>query len=192
MKMTLFTVIESVGTLTIQNQQVIKQVGIMTSKDALEAPDISQADAKLVENLYGGSFMSGMKNLYANTKSFAKKAVPYIKDGISLLEHESDFMKENPKLAKGLKTGAKIAATTLPMLLGLGYTKKQINEMAAAGYTDKDFKQLVKTMQGAPVGRGGNMLMGGGPVGGAGRIGFPTGGAMLPKTKLANRVRYEY
>ena len=170
MKMTLFTVIESVGTLTIQNQQVIKQVGIMTSKDALEAPDISQADAKLVENLYGGSFMSGMKNLYANTKSFAKKAVPYVKDGISLLEHVSDYMKENPKLAKGLKTGAKIAATTLPMLLGLGYTKKQINEMAAAGYTDKDFKQLVKTMQGAPVGRGGNMLMGGDPVGGAGRI----------------------
>lgn len=190
MDVELYTLIESVGTLTIQNQQVIKQVGILTSRDAIDAPDASQGEAKIVESLYGGSFMSGMKNLYANTKSFAKKASPYIKEGLSILQDPSDFIEKNPKLIKGVKTGAKVAAHLLP-LIGLGYTQKQLREMQAAGYTKKDFQNLARTMQGAPVGRGGNML-GGNPVGGAGRIGFPTGGAMIGKDKLMNRVQYNY
>lgn len=189
---TLYTIIESVGTLTIQNQQVIKQVGILTSKDAIDAPDASQAEARLVESMYGGSFMSGMKNLYANTKSFAKKHAPKVERGLEILGDIPAYLDANPKLKKGLSTGAKVAASVLPMLLGLGYTKKQIEDMAAAGYKKKDFENLIRTMQGAPVGRGGNMLLGGNPVGGKGIVGFPTGGAMMGKSKLMNRVKYEY
>lgn len=171
MNMQMFTIFESVGIMSIQDQKIIKQIGILSPNDVIDSDEIAQGDAKVIEAIHGGNFLTGVKNLYSSTRNFAKKAK----------DRGQKFAAENPELMNAAKTVGKMALKGAPLLLGLGYTEAQLKKMRAAGYTDKDFLKLAKTLNNGPVGRGGNALVGGNPV----------GGAMMSKKKLASRA-YDY
>jgi hypothetical protein len=170
MELELYTVVDSVGTFTIQNQQVVKQVGIVTSKDVIDADDVKQASSEDIERMSGASFMTGVKNLYTKVKDVGKKVAPVLEKAAPIIGKAADYLDEHPKLQKGLKIAAKGAAAVAPILLAAGYTPAQLREMEAAGYTESDFKKMAKRIGGNAV--GGNMV----------------GGAYLPKKKLMNRA----
>lgn len=171
MKMQMFTIFESVGILSVQDQKIIKQIGILSPNDVVDSDEIAQGDAKVIEAIHGGNFLTGVKNLYSSARNFAKKAK----------DKGQKFAAENPEFMNAAKTVGKMALKGAPLLLGLGYTEAQLKKMRAAGYTDADFLKLAKTLNNGPVGRGGNALVGGNPV----------GGAMMSKKKLASRA-YDY
>ena len=156
----LYTVIDYAGIYTIKDQQIVRQLGIVRTSDVLEAEEYAEMDSEYLEKLYGGSFMSGLKNVYTKAQSlkpYAKKAVQFGKDLAPIFETIA------PRIGPGLNKGLDFAAE----LLGMGYTKAQIKKMKGMGYTNKDFKKLI----------GGNAV-GGNAV----------GGKLMPKEKMMARI----
>ena len=153
--------VDSVGTYTIANNgSIIKNVGVVSVQDTLTAAEeFKEADYDILEKLYGGSFMSGMKNLYSKAASFK----PYVKKGSKIAKKLADPIGEfAPRLGNALKTGSDI----IDLLIGKGYTKAQAKNMAL-NYSPKELKKICA---GNVV--GGNMVA----------------GTLLPKKKLASRA----
>lgn len=59
---------------------MIKQAATVSSGDTLDAEHIDkEADFDVLEKLYGGNFMSGMKNIYNKLPSYARKGAKIAK-----------------------------------------------------------------------------------------------------------------
>ena len=102
----------------------------------LSAGDFTEIDSEYLERLYGGDFMTGLKNVYSKAQSlkpYAKKAVRLGKDLKPVVNTIAP--RAGPAYEKGLDFVSE--------LLGMGYTKKQIKEMEKSGYTKKDYKNLL-------------------------------------------------
>ena len=115
--------IDSAGTFTISNGQVVKQLGIVSSSDVLEAEEYKEVDGEYLEKLYGGNFMTRLKNVYSKIKPFAKKGSKIAKD---LADPIGAF---EPRVGKALETGSDV----VDLLLGEGYSKADINRMKRLG-----------------------------------------------------------
>ena len=68
---------DSAGLFTISNSQVVKQLGVVSSSDVLEASEYNEIDAEFVEKMYGGNFLSGLKHVFSK----AQKLKPYARKG---------------------------------------------------------------------------------------------------------------
>lgn len=181
-KLTLYTVVDYAGIITLSNQQIVKQIGIVTPKDVLDSEEVKEGDASEIEKITGASMMTGIKSLYSNVRNVAKKAAPYIERALPVVDKAADYLNEHPKLQSAIKTGVKGLATVAPLLLAAGYTHGDIKKMCAQGYKKKDFERLLASHR-----KGGNM------VGGDYRniIGLPSGGAALSRSNLMRRAANE-
>ena len=154
------------GILTVSASQAMQQMGIVTPDDVLQAEDYKEMSSEFLERMYGGNFMSGLRNVYSKAltlKPYAKKAVKFgqmIAPVVGTLA---------PRVAPIYNKSLDLASD----LLGNGYTKKQIADMKANGWTDAHFRKLLK---------------GGNPVGGNMVGGNPVGGKCIPKSKLKQRI----
>ena len=152
--------VDYAGVYSIQDTRIVRQVGIVTANDVLTASEFTEMDSEYLEKLYGGDFMSGLKNVYSKAQSlkpYAKKAVRFGREIAPIVETIAP--RFTPALFKGLDFADE--------LLGMGYTKAQIAQMKKMGYTKKDYKNMIA----------GNMV--------AGNI---VGGKMYPKDKMMKRI----
>ena len=159
-KYDLYTVIDYAGIYTIQDQQIVRQLGIVRTSDVLEADEYNEMDGEYLERLYGGNFMTGLKNVYTKAqklKPYAQKAVRFGRDLAPIVE--TLIPRARPALDKGLDFAAE--------LLGMGYSKAEIAKLKKMGYTMRDLQML----------QGGNVV--GGNV---------VGGALHPKDKMMKRI----
>lgn len=145
----LITLVDSAGTFTISNGQVIKQLGVVSSSDVLQSEEMKEMDQNYLEKLYGGNFMSGLKNVYSK----AQKLKPMARKGSKIAKELADPVGSFlPRVGKGMRTGADV----VDMLIGEGYSRKDIQKMKRLGYTNKDLEQIAGNLVG-----GGNSLAGG-------------------------------
>jgi hypothetical protein len=132
----LVTLVDYTGVFNIIDQQINKQIGIITPQDVLQADEYNEIDGEEMEKLHGGSFMDEMKTVYSK----AKKLKPYAKKAVKAAEMlEPAISTLAPRAAPGLKKGLSIA----DKLLGMGYTQREINAMKASGYTNRDFQNVI-------------------------------------------------
>ena len=94
--------------------------------------------------MYGGSFISGFKNVFNK----AQKLRPYAKQAIKLGKELAPVVntiapRAGPAWSKGIDFADE--------LLGEGYTKKELVFMKKAGYKKRDFRELLE---------GGNLVAG--------------------------------
>ena len=94
--------------------------------------------------MYGGSFISGFKNVFNK----AQKLRPYTKQAIKLGKELAPVVntiapRAGPAWSKGIDFADE--------LLGEGYTKKELMDMKKAGYKKRDFRELLE---------GGNLVAG--------------------------------
>ena len=160
--MDLNIVFDMAGILTLSVSQALTQMGIVTPDDVLGAEDFKEMSSEYLERVYGGSFLTGLKNVYTKAqmlKPYAKKAVKFGQMIAPVVETMAP--RVGPLYNKSLDLASE--------LLGNGYSKKQIAEMRAMGWTDAHFKKLLKG--------GGNMV-----------AGNAVGGKCIPKSKLKQRI----
>jgi hypothetical protein len=179
-KLTVYTVIDYAGIITLSNQQLVKQIGIVTPRDVLDSDEVKEGDASEIEKLSGSSMMTGIKSLYSNVRNVAKKAAPYIEKALPVVDKAADYLQEHPKLKTAIKTGVKGLAAVTPLLLAAGYSHKDIQRMHAQGYRKKDFMALVNKRGGVAVGGDYRNI-----------VGLPTGGAALSRSNLMRRAANE-
>lgn len=63
----LYVVVVSEGTFTIQNNNAIAQIGVLSKQDVLNSAKSAQISYNMIKDAYGGDFLSGLKE-------FGKKA----------------------------------------------------------------------------------------------------------------------
>ncbi len=68
----LYVVVVSEGTFTIQNNNAIAQIGVLSKNDVLNSAKSGQISYNMIKDAYGGDFLSGMKE-------FGKKALKGIR-----------------------------------------------------------------------------------------------------------------
>lgn len=142
----LFTIVDSAGCMTISNGNIVKQLGIISSQDVIDSEEFKEMDADYLEKLYGGNFLSGLKNVYTK----AQKLKPMARKGAKVAKELADPVGAfAPRVGKALRTGSDI----VEMLTGEGYSAADIKRMKRLGYTNADLKKMAK---------GGNLVGGAG------------------------------
>ena len=136
----LMTVIVKAGTVTITDGMVTTMTGIISNADVVKAQEAGEADLHHVEKMYGGSFMSGLRNVYSK----AQRLKPYAKSALSVAKTlapvlETIAPRTRPLLDKSLELAEH--------LLGQGYTKAEVKRMLKGGNV------------GGSVNVGGNMVL---------------------------------
>ena len=131
----MFTLVHSVGVYTITNGgQITKQAGVVAVSDTLDAETIEkEADFDVLEKLYGGSFMSGLKNIYSKLPSYARKGSKFAK-AIS-----EPLGVVAPRASSVLKSGADF----VDALVGQGYSKPQANKMIRE-YSPRELDKMIR------------------------------------------------
>ena len=99
---TLYTIIISEGTFTIQENRSIAQIGVVSKQDVLDAELAPEVEYDSLDEMYGGNFFSGLKDISNSVLDVAKKALPIAREGFSIAKDVAPY-----------------AAMALP-LLGLG------------------------------------------------------------------------
>jgi len=129
---TAYVVVVNRGTYTISNQNVLQQLGVVSSEDVINSASLEEADKQELERLYGGKF-DGLKNVFSKVKKAGEKVAPYAKTAA--------------------KVGATLAPELLP-LLGLGYTREDIQNMLDSGTTKAQLRKMIKQKMGITSGSG--------------------------------------
>lgn len=101
------------GTMTIFGSQggtSLLQLGVITEEDILNSPNLpSQVKAHGIPSIYGGSFFSGLKNIFNKIKQGVESAKPYLKPALNV--------------AETLIPGSNVAIEPVKAALGLGRRK---------------------------------------------------------------------
>lgn len=88
---TLYVVIVSEGTFTIENNRSVSQIGVISKQDVLDSKTSPLVDYHAIKNIYGGDFFSGFKEIAGKTLSGIQQALPYIKTGIDVAERVAPY-----------------------------------------------------------------------------------------------------
>lgn len=124
---TLYTVVVSPGSFTIQDQFSEAMIGIISQRDILDAPDVRRVDYDDVHNYYGGSFMGRLKELGRKAVPVARKALDIGRKVAPLAETFAPRL--TPAITKGLEVGDDLTNLT-EELVGRGYHPQEAKKMA--------------------------------------------------------------
>ncbi len=102
---TLYIVVVSEGTFTIENNRSVSMIGVVSKQDVLNARkmDCMCVNYEMTQDVNGGDFMSGLKkfgsDLWSGVKSavgtaykYGKKAWPYIRTGLDIARTVAPFI----------------------------------------------------------------------------------------------------
>lgn len=81
---TAFIIAINEGSYSVINGSAIKQIGVVTHRDALEAYNLPEASYQASESVYGGDFFGSLKKLGERLYSGVKSALPYVKKGVEV------------------------------------------------------------------------------------------------------------
>lgn len=76
---TAFIVVINEGSYSVVNGSAIKQIGVVTHEDALNAYTLPEATYKASESSYGGDFFGSIKRFFDPVVSAVKTVAPYVK-----------------------------------------------------------------------------------------------------------------
>jgi hypothetical protein len=81
---TAFILVINEGSFSVINGSAIKQIGVVTSEDALNAYNLPEASYMASEGVYGGDFFGSLKRFFTPIYEFGKKVFPYVKGAIDV------------------------------------------------------------------------------------------------------------
>ncbi len=81
--LSILLIVVNEGSFTIPSLgRSITQLGVLSKADVLNAKQMAGISYRMVENLHGGDFLSGLKDFASDLWSGIKSAAPYVKSGL--------------------------------------------------------------------------------------------------------------
>ena len=86
------------GVIEIQNGVISTSIGVVSSDDVIKSKTHENVDMEYLQRMYGGSFMSGFKNVFTK----AQKLKPYAKQALKLGKELTPVVSTLAPLLEGL------------------------------------------------------------------------------------------
>lgn len=111
----LYIVVINPGVFTIDtsNQSAVSQIGVISKSDIINSALLPVADYHAMKSIYGGDFVSNVRDAGKKLISFGKSALPYVQKGIDLAK------RYGPAVLSGAEKAVALAPEALA-LVGLG------------------------------------------------------------------------